>query len=315
MAPKPAPNKDRQTQKRSSNHDTEGKAQAHSNESSNAGKKRKAPKDDAEPVKSQRRSGRANAKPSQKQLLGFLLSREAEDLTRPDDERKDIEERGEIKTYSSAVLNPFEELLCAIVLSRPISHRLGLRTIRTVLNEPYNFTSAKAVQDAGSEKQHQALWDARTQHKDKTAQQLGELADVILEKFTSKDDAGGKELGKALEKGDVDAIKQALKSSIKGLGVTGLDIFFRRVQWLWDKIFPYTDGRTADSLRKFELPYEPEQLVEAIDTHWKDLETKTVAGEDEAQKKRRAFVIILERVTGADLEGKVETILSHASQA
>lgn len=278
-------------------------------------KKRKAPEEDAPPSKVQRRSRRAGSKPSQEQLLNYLLSAEAEDLTRPDDEREDIEKRGKIATYSSAELSPFEELMCAIILSRPISHRLGLRTIRTVLNDPYNFTSAKAIKDAGSDKQHQALWDARTQHKDKTAQQLGGLADVVLEKFTSKEDSEGKELGRVLEEGDMDEIQQALKSSIKGLGATGLDIFSRRVQWLWEKIFPYIDGRTVDSLRRFDLPYEPKQLVDTINSHWKALNTKHISGKDEAQKKRRAFVLILERVTGADLEGKVETVLGHAAKA
>lgn len=276
-------------------------------------KKRKAPTDNAAPSKAQRRSGRAGSKPSREQLLNFLLSDEALDLTRPEDEREDIEKRGNIKTYSSAVLNPFEELLCAIILSRPISHRLGLRTIRTVLNDPYNFTSAKAIQEAGSDKQHQALWDARTQHKDKTAQQLGELAETVLEKFTSKDDTQGKELGEA-RIGDVEKLRQKLKGAIKGLGVTGLDIFFRRVQWLWDDVFPYVDGRTMDSLRSFDLPYEPDELVDALDTHWKALDSKHLAGDDEAQKKRRAFVILLERVTGAHLEGKVELIIQHAAK-
>lgn len=280
-------------------------------------KKRKQDDGQNEPQKSARRSGRSKSAPSQQQLLNFLLTKEAEDLTRPEDEAQDIKNRDGIKTYSSAILNPFEELMCAIILSRPISHRLGLRTIRTVLNDPYNFTSARAIKDAGSEKQHKALWDARTQHKDKTAQQLGQLADVALEKFTSKSDSNGTDLGKALEDGDgdSDAIKKQLKDSIKGLGDTGINIFFRRVQWKWDLLHPYVDNRTVDSLRKFGLPYEADALSKAVDENWKKLNTKHVDGSNEAQKKRRAFVIILERVTGADLEGKIETVLSAAATA
>lgn len=279
-------------------------------------KKRKQDESNEEPQKAQRRSGRGGkAAPSQEQLLNFLLSKEAEELARPEDESEDVKSRGEIKTYSSAILSPFEELMCAIILSRPISHRLGLRTIRTVLNDHYNFTSAKAIQDAGSEKQHQALWDAKTQHKDKTAQQLGQLADVALDKLTSKGDAKGAELGLVLEacNKDIDEAAKNLKSSIKGLGDTGISIFYRRVQWLWEALHPYIDNRTVDSLRKFSLPYEPEALSDAINASWKKLDTKHLAGSNDAEKKRRAFVVILERVTGADLEGKVETLISAAS--
>jgi hypothetical protein len=136
-----------------------------STQTTKAGTKRKKSTPTDEPSKSARRSGRGTPKstPSQLQLLNFLLSKPAEELCRPDDESDDINSRGDIKTYSGSVMNPFEELLSAVVLSRPISHRLGLRTIRTIFNDPYNFNSAKAAQEAGGEKVHQAIWDARTQ--------------------------------------------------------------------------------------------------------------------------------------------------------
>ena len=124
-------------------------------------KKRKQMSSSDGPQKEPRRSGRgaSQSQPSQEQLLTFLLTKEAEDLCRPNEELQNIKSRGHIRTYTS-VMNPFEELLCAVILSRPISHRLGLRSIRTILNDPYNFTSAKAVKNAGSKKHHQALWDA-----------------------------------------------------------------------------------------------------------------------------------------------------------
>ncbi len=58
--------------------------------------------------------------------------------------------------------------------------QLVLRTIRTISNDPYHFNTLKAIREAGSEKRHQALWDARTQHKGKTAQELGLLADAVI---------------------------------------------------------------------------------------------------------------------------------------
>lgn len=282
--------------------------------------KRKTPSAKDEPQKSARRSGRSAPKnqPSQEQLLNFMLSKDAEELCRPEDESEDIKTRGAgIKTYSSSVMSPFEELLCAVILSRPISHRLGLRSIRTILNDPYNFSTPKAIQKAGQEKAHQALFDARTQHKAKTAEQISTVADVVLENFTAKGDTTGTQMHKLLDDSgsDVDKALDTLKATVKGLGGTGLNIFLRRVQWLWENGYPYVDDKTSLSLRKLGLPEEAEDLRKAMEQQWSKLQTKGLAGEGEAAKKRRAFVIILERAVGADLEGKVDGLVAAAAAA
>ncbi|KAF2772370.1 hypothetical protein EJ03DRAFT_341729 [Teratosphaeria nubilosa] len=244
-----------------------------------------------------------------------MLSKSCEDLCRPEDEITCHEDTRDVRTYSGSALNPFEELLSAIILSRPISHRLGLRTISTILNAPYNFNSAKAVKDAGHEKHLQAVWDARTQHKDKTAEQMGLFADVVLEKFTSSDDKEGTQLNEVREvcNKNVEKEREFLQSNVKGLGKTGLDIFFRRVQWLWTAGFPFVDDRTAQGLRKSGLPDDGQELWKAVQEHWGELETKHLAGEDEDVRKRMAFVVVLERATGADLEGKADALVQKAA--
>lgn len=280
-------------------------------------KKRKQPAEKPEPRKGSRRSGRSEAKaePSKSQLLQYMLSQPCADLTRPEDEEEDLKSRGDIRTYSNAPLNPFEELLCAVILSKPISHRLGLRTIRTVLNSPYNFNGAKALKDAGDEKRLKSVYDARTQHKDKTAAQMGIIADAVLQNFTASDDKEGTQLGKLLADSDddMDKASAALKEHIKGLGTTGLEIFFRRVQWLWTGAYPNIDGRTADGLRMLGLPQDGQELVDLINTNWKDVKNSDLAGKDEGERKRRAFVLILERATGAQLEHKIDDVLSAAA--
>jgi len=285
----------------------------------NASKKRGKATATDEPRKASRRSGRSVARnePSKQQLLNYMISPAAAELTRPDDELEDVKSRGDIKTYSASVLNPFEELLCAVILSRPISHRLGLRTIRTVLNDPYDFNSAKALKDAGDEKRLQSVYDARTQHKDKTAAQMGIIADAVLQNFTSDSDKDGTQLQKLRDEcgDDVDAAADQLKAQIKGLGKTGLEIFFRRVQWIWTAAFPNIDGRTADSLRMLGLPQDGSELETLIEDNWKKLETKHLAGDDEAAKKKRAFVVLLERATGAQLEQKIDAVLGAAAEA
>lgn len=54
--------------------------------------------------------------------------------------------------------------MCAVVLAESGPHECGLQKIRTILNKPYEFTSARAVHDAGSEKWQQAVSNAPNEH-------------------------------------------------------------------------------------------------------------------------------------------------------
>ena len=286
---------------------------------SSASKKRKQPDDaHAESTRSRRKSARGAAKPEPKKLLKFLLSNEAIDLSRPQDEIKDLKGRdSKIKTYSTSELSPFEELISAVILSRPISHALGVRSIRTIFNDPYNFNSPKAIQDAGPEKRLQALYDARTQHKDKTAEQLGQVADTVVAKFSNgnAEDTSLEGVRKAGQE-DIDEESDLLTKSIKGIGKTGMSIFFRRIQWLWPECYPYIDERTEKALVELGLPQEPEELKKLIEENWDSVAPKGIAeGKDTGVRKRRAFVIVLERATGVELENNISQLLEASGSA
>lgn len=250
---------------------------------------------------------------SPEQVLAFLLSNRSLEICRPEDETKDLSQRGKgIVTYAQ-LLSPFEELLCAVILSRPISHRLGLRAIRTILNPPYEFKDADSIKAAGAENIHQALDDARTQHKGKTTEEIELIAEAVA------DNNWGNDLEKIRKqaKNAVDRERENLRASVKGLGQTGLDIFYRRIQWLWDEAFPFVDERTQKSLEKLGLPNKPDELVHLIENNWQSVEFEEEnheEGPDDDMKKRRAFVILLERAVGADLEKKSEDVLVAAAK-
>ncbi|KAK6003279.1 hypothetical protein QM012_001124 [Aureobasidium pullulans] len=277
-------------------------------------KKRKA--DIPPPREGERKSGRGaqKATPTTEQLLNYLLSPASTELCRPDDETAVVGSQGaDFKTYSSSALSAFEELICAVVLSRPISHKLGLRAIRTILNSPYSFTTPSAIISAGKEKRHQALTDARTQHKDKTAEQIGLVADVVAHKFSKNDtDTSLDKLREQASKG-WDMERDLLQENIKGLGKTGLDIFFRRVQWLWPEAYPFVDEKSSRGIEKLGLPKHPDELAKVLDRYWAKLDTSNLEKGDKDMQKRRAFVVICERATSADLEGKSDAILEAAA--
>ena len=251
--------------------------------------------------------------PSHAQLLDFLLSDAAAELCRPGDESTFIQQHGSsIKTYSSSVLSPFEELVCAVVLSRPISHKLGQRTIRTILNAPYYFTTPKSIIDAGEDKVRQALEDAKTQHKDKTAGQINLIAKVVTSDFAQ--DASDTSLDKLRQDSDYDWWEERarLKHGIKGLGNTGIDIFSRRIQWSWEEGFPYVDKATSRGLDNIGLPKTADGLLDVLSQHWDILDTSSIEADDKEAEQRRAFVIICERATGADLERKADEVKEAA---
>ncbi|KAL6705977.1 hypothetical protein ACN47E_006256 [Coniothyrium glycines] len=263
----------------------------------------------AQPTKEEEAQSSA-PKASPVQVLKFLLSDAALDVCRPTDEIEATStDNKDLVTYSQ-LLTPFEELLCAVVLSRPISHRLGLRTIRTILNPPYEFRTPVAIKTAGAQKVRRALDDAHTQHKDKTADEIDLLADAVSHNDWHND------LGRLRKqsKGSVEAEREVLRRSIKGLGKTGLDIFYRRIQWLWEEAFPFVDSRTLASLQKLGLSKRPEGLVKMIEVRWSELDFKDSGEYSEDEKRRRAFVLLLERAVGADLEKKIDEVLREASK-
>ena len=157
------------------------KSNSSTKSSSSVPSKRKA-KGPSSPSKAPRRSARSAPKTPRRplQILQFLLSPSSLPLTRPNDETSALSESdSKIRTYSESEFTPFEELMCAVILSRPISHALGVRSIRTLLNPPYAFSTPEKLKEAGFEGVRKALDEARTQHRQKTAEELVGLGEAV----------------------------------------------------------------------------------------------------------------------------------------
>ncbi|KAI4101837.1 MAG: hypothetical protein LQ339_004883 [Xanthoria mediterranea] len=284
---------------------------SHDRKSSAIPSKRKAKSNDA-PAKAPRRSARgATAQPDPVTLINHLISPESLDSCRPRDEIEDVKNRGsDLRTYSSSTFSPFEELMCAVILSRPISHALGLRTIRTLLNDPYGFTTPKKIRDGGFKSVIKAVNQARTQHRQKTAEELVILADAAVDHLGDGDE--DVTLQRVQRECDHDWQKEMLRKHIKGLGKTGLDIFGRRIQAQWPALYPFADQRTLSGLQKLGLPGTAEELKKLLDHHWAELNTQGFEG-NEDEKKRRVFVQVLERAIGVDLEGNADGVRARAT--
>ncbi|SOV08059.1 uncharacterized protein UDID_03959 [Ustilago sp. UG-2017a] len=237
-------------------------------------------------------------------------------------------------SFPNSDLTAFQTLLCAILLSKPISHQFGLRTIETLLNKPYYFRSAKDLIDAGNEGRRAGLWEARTRHKEKTAVQLGSLAEGIVslcgEDTDSQDNLRpilDKALSQASNKDDsfevAEQIKAVLTKEINGLGPSRVEIFLRRVQSQWGAVFPFADDRALIAAVKFDLISEGDlekgkehatkKLAEQVAEHVGfPIEDGKKEEDEEAECGRWWFVRTLDVLIGLDIEKKIDEAAKQA---
>ena len=320
MPPKKSHPKDSKADKVAAEQDSKDsnpkKANIQKTESTNGTSKKRKAQQPTEPNKNPRRSVRSKTGPKSDpfKILQFLLSPSSLDLCRPKDEIEDLKNRdADFRTYSSSTFTPFEELVCALILSRPIGHMLGVRSIRTIFNAPYELDTPKKIRAASNEGCREALDKARTQHRQKTAGELVLLADATSEFLGYDED--DVTLNRVREESGHDAGKESemLKRHVKGLGKTGLDIFGRRIQGIWPEFFPFIDDRTLGAVEMLGLPKSAEELKDLVDENWEQLETEDIEAKDENEKKRKAFVRILERVVGSQLEGNIDQVKAQTA--
>jgi hypothetical protein len=211
----------------------------------------------------------------------------------------------DILRYPQSDLTPFQNLVSACILSKPLSHKLGLRTIQTLLNPPFGLRTLKDLDEAGYEGRRKVMWEARTQHKEKTAGQLGNLVDGIRDMCGEKDD--DKELDnleglrdQVKDLGSAEEVQKALVdklTTIKGVGPGVASIFLRRIQGDWEEVYPYADDRCLGSARAFGLITDTEGVQELADS---------VGGD------RRKFVRVLDTLIGIELEKKLDEAIKQA---
>ena len=97
------------------------------------------------------------------------------------------------------------------------------------------------------------------------------------------------------------------------MGKTGIDIYRRRIQGVWPACYPFIDQKTAKSLEKLGLPDDAEGLQQLIHEHWEELNVEDFKADNKDEERRKAFVRLLERAVGAELEGKVDEVKAQAA--
>jgi hypothetical protein len=301
---------------------TNGKVEAESKTS----KKRKSPTGTSEqkpgakaPRKGTRVSSRNKSSTSTarltRQILNFLLSPDALSYCYPDDDLE-APQKKKNSTTSPAAFTPFEHLLTASLLSKPLSHHLGRRSTRTFLNAPFNFNSPGKIVKAGEKGVWEALEKARTQHRQKTAAYVYDIAQAF------EDGEAMKFLKEMVNEKGPDGVIGEIGKKIKGIGQTGAEIFCRRIQAIegWgDAVWPFADGRSLEALRKLGVDVnDADELQDMLETlvDWDKVGTMGLdkgEGMEMEQQIHVKYVVLLERAVGAALQGKVEEVKRAAA--
>jgi hypothetical protein len=92
-------------------------------------------------------------------------------------------------------------------------------------------------------------------YDESTATRLGQMAELVQDKY------GGdlRRLPVTAER-DIGRAAELLKE-FKGIGPTGVDIFFREVQTVWPWLRPYFDDQTRKGAQRLGLPADPGKLA------------------------------------------------------
>ncbi|OCF31705.1 hypothetical protein I316_06712 [Kwoniella heveanensis BCC8398] len=218
---------------------------------------------------------------------------------------------GGLIRYPFSPMTPLQTLVASLLLSKPLSHKLGIRTITTLLNPPFSFGDFSTLASATDERRREAMWAARTQHKEKTADQLGELVDGVrgLNGEGEEDGLGGikRAISSAQNGGQGDGLTKAqaqqrvgdMLKTIKGIGNVGVSIFLRRIQSQWPEVYPYVDERCLASAKYLGILGEDLEGEEAANKLSELLED---------DRDRSKLTRLLDTLIGLDLEKKLDDV-------
>ena len=163
----------------------------------------------------------------------------------------------------------YEWSVACSLFAKPIGHDLAISGAKALFDAGY--TTPNHMAESKWEDRVKALNKAGYARFDESmAAQIGDAAAFIEDEYSG-------DLRKLREAAEHDPEEERKRlKAIKGIGDTGVDIFFREVQAVWDEIYPYADetalkaadtfglGKTADKLSGLVLQKDFPRLVAAL---------------------------------------------------
>jgi hypothetical protein len=182
--------------------------------------------------------------PAKKKVVAALLDRHGQTYA---------EELG-IDLRKQTPSNLFQLLFASVLYSARIDAGIATQAARNLKRRGWRTASKMA--DSTWRQRVAALNDAGyTRYQERTSTMLGDMAETLLERWNG-------DLRKLRDEAERDpASERRLLKRLKGLGDTGVDIFFREVQATWDEVRPFADRRALAAARRLDLGGDAKALA------------------------------------------------------
>ncbi|KIY03335.1 uncharacterized protein Z520_00026 [Fonsecaea multimorphosa CBS 102226] len=149
-------------------------------------------------------------------------------------------------------------LLNAILSSTRVSHSIAAKTTALVIKAGYH--KLDVLKKSTWEERTEVLTEGGyTHYREKTATFMGQLAELIEEKYEG-------DLNNVLKTASQDRSNiRAELQKIKGIGDVGIDIFFTTAQHVWTCLAPWIDPRSLKTAEHIGLGNDVQALWEEVD--------------------------------------------------
>lgn len=151
----------------------------------------------------------------------------------------------------------FQWLYAANLFSARISSNIAADAARALLKE--GLTTPEKMKNTSWDHRVQILNQASyTRYQERTATFLADVSEQLLGQYQGdlrklKEEAGS----------DLQKLRELLKD-FKGMGDTGVDIFFREVQLVWTTLYPFADQKALKAAGKMKLPKAADKLAKLV---------------------------------------------------
>jgi len=161
----------------------------------------------------------------------------------------------EIRDNTPAPL--FQTFCLSLLFSARIRASIAINAMRGLLDA--GWTTAGHMARASWEARVRVLGEAGyARFDEKTSTMLAEGSQLLI------DDYGG-DLRRLRNKAQENTLEERrLLQEIKGLGDTGVDIFFREVQAAWPELRPFADRKSLEGAARLGLPTQAEALSNLV---------------------------------------------------
>jgi hypothetical protein len=140
----------------------------------------------------------------------------------------------------------FQLLVLSLLLSARIASDIAVAAAHELFRAGYR--TPRKMQHATWQQRVDALGRGRYRRYDeRTATQLGELADVLLDEYAG-------DLRRLRDRAQDNLAVEAALQQFTGIGPAGAAIFCREVQGVWPGLAPYVDPLVADGAERLGLP-------------------------------------------------------------